>query len=427
MDVEPLMTETLHDGWTGDAAARMMARLDALARHSGTPDALTRLYLSPAHREAAATVAAWMREAGLAVWIDALGNVVGRREGAEPGLPALMLGSHIDTVRDAGKYDGALGVVAAIEAVARLGDAALAFAIEIVAFGDEEGVRFPAALTGSRAVAGTLDPSVLAVTDADGMAMRDALAAFGGAPDDIASAARAKGSVLAYLELHIEQGPVLEAEGLPLGVVSAIAGAERHVVEVTGIAGHAGTVPMGLRHDALAAAAEMVLAAERIGHDTAGLVATVGQMAALPGAVNVIPSGARFSLDIRSPTDAVRRSAVEQLFGAWREIAARRGVGFGSRKSFEEAAAPCAPALMAALDAAVARAGLPVRHLPSGAGHDGLAMAALCPIGMLFLRCAGGISHNPAEAIRAEDAGLVVAVLADMLRHYDPALTKDRE
>ncbi|MHB1302057.1 MAG: allantoate amidohydrolase [Acidiphilium sp.] len=427
MDAETLTTETPPASSAGDTAARAMARLEALARHSEAPDALTRLYLSPAHREAAATVAAWMREVGLAVRLDAVGNVIGRREGAEPGLPALMLGSHIDTVRDAGKYDGALGVVAAIEAVAHLGDAALAFAIEIVAFGDEEGVRFPAALTGSRAVAGTLDPTVLAATDADGMAMRDALAAFGGAPDDIAAAARAKGSVLAYLELHIEQGPVLEAEGLPLGVVSAIAGAERHVVEVTGVAGHAGTVPMGLRHDALAAAAEMVLAAERIGHDTAELIATVGQMTALPGAVNVIPSGARFSLDIRSPSDAVRRSAVEQLFGAWREIAARRGVGFASRKSFEEAAAPCAPALMAALDAAVARAGLPVRHLPSGAGHDGLAMAALCPIGMLFLRCAGGISHNPAEAIRAEDAGLAVAVLADMLRHYDPALTKDRE
>ncbi|WP_287991446.1 allantoate amidohydrolase [Acidiphilium sp.] len=407
--------------WRGEAGARIMARLDALARHSSEADALTRLYLTDAHRDALATLGAWMREAGLAVRQDEVGNLIGRREGTAPGLPALLLGSHVDTVRNAGKYDGPLGIVAAIEAVARLNDTPLPFAIEILALGDEEGVRFPAALTGARAFAGTLDPATLAATDAEGITMRAALEAFGGSPDQIAAAARHERDVLAYLELHIEQGPVLEAEGLPVGIVTAIAGAERHVIEVTGVAGHAGTVPMALRHDALAAGAEMVLAAERIARETADLVATVGQMTALPGAVNVIPSAARFSLDIRSPSDAVRRDAVARLFMHWREIAARRGVTLSSRKNFEEEAAPCAPALMALLDAAVTRAGVRVRHLPSGAGHDGLAIASLCPIGMLFLRCRGGISHNPAEAIAEEDAGLAACILADTLRHFDPA------
>lgn len=407
--------------WHREAGARIMARLETLARHSSEADALTRLYLTDAHRDALATVSAWMREAGLTVRQDEAGNLIGRREGRVPDLPALLLGSHIDTVRNAGKYDGPLGIVAAIEAVARLDDTPLPFAIEVLAFGDEEGVRFPAALTGARAFAGTLDPAILSATDAEGVTMRAALEAFGCPADRISAAARCRSDVLAYLELHIEQGPVLETEGLPVGIVTAIAGAERHVIEVTGMAGHAGTVPMALRHDALAAGAEMVLAAERIALETPDLVATVGQMTALPGAVNVIPSGARFSLDIRSPSDAVRRDAVARLFGSWQDIAMRRGVTLTSRKGFEEAAAPCAPALITLLGDAVARAGLPGRYLPSGAGHDGLAISSLCPIGMLFLRCRGGISHNPAEAITEEDAGFAACILADTLRYFDPA------
>lgn len=407
--------------WFTEAGASIMTRLEALSRHSSETDALTRLYLTDAHRDSLVMVSKWMREAGLSTRLDEAGNLIGRREGRTPGLPALLLGSHIDTVRNAGKYDGPLGIVAAIEAVARLEDTPMPFAIEILALGDEEGVRFPSALTGARAFAGTLDPAVLAATDAEGVTMRAALEAFGCAADRISTAARARSDVVAYLELHIEQGPVLEAEGLPVGVVTAIAGAERHVIEVTGIAGHAGTVPMDLRHDALAAGAEMVLAAERIARETPDLVATVGQMTALPGAVNVIPSGARFSLDIRSPSDTVRQDAVVRLFGTWQEIAARRGVKLTGKKSFEEAATPCAPALMALLDDAISRIGIPRRHLPSGAGHDGLAIASLCPIGMLFLRCRGGISHNPAEEITEEDAGLAACILADTLRHFDPA------
>lgn len=398
----------------------MMARLEELARHSSASHELTRLFLSQAHRAAVDTVAGWMRQAGLSVRLDAVGNLIGRREGAQPGLPALLIGSHLDTVRNAGKYDGALGIVAAIEAVRRLGDARLPFAIETIAFGDEEGVRFPATLTGSLAMAGALDPSVLSLADEEGVVLRDALAAFGGNPAAIDDAAYRAEDALGYLEVHIEQGPVLESEDLPLGVVTAIAGAERHRIDVKGIAGHAGTVPMVLRHDALTAAAEMVLEVERIARDTQGLVATVGQIAAMPGAVNVIPGGIRFSLDIRSSSDAVRRRAVERLFSAWQGIGAQRGVSLTQRKTYEQPAVPCAAELMAAFSSALTRVGLPVRRLPSGAGHDGLAMARLCPVGMLFVRCKGGISHNPDEAIEEADAEQAAAVLTDVLLHLDP-------
>jgi allantoate deiminase len=359
----------------------------------------------------------------MAAEIDAVGNVVGRYEGFRPGLPALLMGSHIDTVRNAGKYDGNLGVVAAIEAVVAL-DAVgerLPFAVEVLAFGDEEGVRFPVTLTGSRAIAGTVEAKALAATDADGVSLEAALKAFGCDPAAIATAARTPEQVLAFVELHIEQGPVLEAEGLPVGVVTAIAGASRFTVEVAGFAGHAGTVPMALRKDALAAAAEMILAVEAEARATAELVATVGRIEALPGAINVIPSKVRFTIDIRSPDDAVRAAAIGRLERAFDDIAVGRGVGVEMRRSYDEAAARCAPWLVEQLAAAVERSGIRPRLLPSGAGHDGLAMAALCPIGMLFVRCKGGISHNPAESITAADAGAAVRVLLDFLRHLDPA------
>ncbi len=248
----------------------LMARLDQLATFSDDPDRLTRLYLSPAHRQAMDPVMAWMQAAGMTTRIDAVGNVVGRYEADRAGAATVLIGSHIDTVIDAGKYDGNLGVlagIAAVEALHREG-LRLPVAIEVIAFGDEEGVRFPTALTGSRAVAGTLDPNLLDARDRDGVAVREALAAAGCDARAYASCARAPGDVLGYLEVHIEQGPVLEAEGLPLGVVTAINGATRARVQVKGEAGHAGTVPMALRRDALAAAAEMVLAVEREGRAT---------------------------------------------------------------------------------------------------------------------------------------------------------------
>lgn len=413
---------------TPDLAAlgeTIMRRLDALAQFTDVPGELTRLYLSPAHKAAALQVREWMTAAGMTARIDAAGNVIGRYDGDRPGLPALLLGSHIDTVRNAGKYDGNLGVVVAIEAVAALARDGIRrpFAIEVLAFGDEEGVRFPTTLTGSRAVAGTLghEPASLDARDPDGITVREALVRFGCDPGEIAGVARAREAVLGYVELHIEQGPVLESEDLPLGVVTAIAGASRFRFEVAGEAGHAGTVPMALRKDALAAAAEMVLAVERAAAGQPDLVATVGQLQVLPGAVNVIPALARFSLDLRSPADARRQRAIAELLDDFRAIAARRRVTLAESQYYDEPAARCDPLLIDALEAAVRRCGLPVRRLPSGAGHDGLAMVALCPIGMLFLRCKGGISHNPAESIRAEDAGAAVTVLADFLRHHRAA------
>jgi allantoate deiminase len=401
----------------------LLARLDDLARFTDEPGALTRLYLSPAHKAATRQVAAWMEEAGMAAAVDPVGNVAGRYEGERPGLPAVLLGSHIDTVRNAGRYDGNLGVLAAIQAVAELhakGER-LPFAVEVLAFGDEEGVRFPTALAGSRAVAGTFDPAMLDARDADGVTVREALQAFGCDPAAIPGIARRRGQALAYVEVHIEQGPVLEAEDLPVGIVTAINGASRFKVEVAGEAGHAGTVPMGLRRDALAAAAEMVLAVERRALAVPELVGTVGRLEVAPGAVNVIPAAARFTIDLRAPDDAVRTEAAADLERTFRDIAARRGVTLRLERTYDEPARVCDPALVEGISAAVERAGVRPRRLPSGAGHDGLAVAALCPIGMLFVRCKGGISHNPAESITAEDAGTAVAVLVDLLRRFRPA------
>ncbi len=402
--------------------ARLMRRLDALACFSSEPDALTRLYLTPEHKAAAAVVGDWMRAAGMRVRMDAAGTVAGRYEGEQPQAPALLLGSHIDTVRNAGRYDGNFGVVAAIEAVDALSQRGerRPFAIEVLAFGDEEGVRFPVTLTGSRAIAGSFRPLTLEAVDRDGISLRAAMLRFGLDPAAIAALARNRRDTLGYVEAHIEQGPVLEAENLPVGVVTAISGASRFVVTVGGIAGHAGTVPMAMRKDALAAAAEMVLCTEACALRTPGLVATVGQIAARPGAVNVIAGQVEFSLDVRSARDGDRTAAASWLATAFEAIARRRGVSLAIAKSYDEAAALCDPALMAALEASVTRMGAPVRRLPSGAGHDGLAMQALCPVAMLFVRCKGGISHNPDELISAGDAAIAVGVLTDFLRSFVP-------
>ena len=402
--------------------ATVMARLHELARCSSEPGRLTRLYLTPAHAAAARKVQGWMEAAGMTVRIDAVANVVGRYEGERPGLPALLLGSHIDTVRDAGHYDGNLGVVAAIEAVAALHAAGerLPFAIEVVAFGDEEGVRFPSQLSGSRGIAGTFVASSLDAVDAEGVHLEAALRAFGCDPAAIPAAARRRAEVLGYVELHIEQGPVLEEQQLPVGIVTAINGASRFRIEVLGHAGHAGTVPMGLRKDALTAAAEMILAVERraTGGLEDGLVATVGAVEAEPGAPNVIPGRTRFTLDIRAPADADRHRAIVDILGAFRTLAGRRQVRVKVEKFYDEPAVACDPRLIAQLEAAVARAGIRPHRLASGAGHDGLAIAALCPIGMLFVRCKGGISHNPSESITTRDADAATRVLLDFLRQY---------
>lgn len=402
--------------------AEVMARLDALARFSADADGLTRLYLTPAHAAAARQVATWMEEAGMSVRVDAAATVVGRYEAATQGAPTLLLGSHIDTVRNAGRYDGNLGVVTAISAVKALHEAGqrLPFAVEVLAFGDEEGVRFPVTLTGARALAGLVRPDFLEARDRDGISIAQALAEFGCDPDGVTRLARDPASVLGYLEVHIEQGPVLEDADLAVGIVTAIAGASRLVVTVEGRAGHAGTVPMALRRDALAASAEMVLAIEAEANGTPDLVATVGQIEVPRGAVNVIPALTRFSLDLRSPSDAVRHAALSRLDAAFTAIAERRGVTVTTQGSYDEPAAACAPGLMDALADGIARLGLSPLRLASGAGHDGLALAGLCPIGMIFVRCAGGLSHSPAESVTEADVDVATRLLVDVLRHLRP-------
>jgi allantoate deiminase len=405
------------------SAQRIWDRCEALARLSELDGGLTRVFLSKEQKAANALVLGWMAEAGMSARLDAIGNVIGRYEGGRPGLPCLMMGSHLDTVRDAGKYDGMLGVVAAVECVHAL-DACgkrLPFAIEIVGFADEEGTRFNATLLGSRAVAGTFKPEVLDNVDKDGISMREAMRAFGLDPAKIGAAAHRREDVLAYAELHIEQGPVLEAEGLPVGVVTAINGASRFAIEVEGMAGHAGTVPMRLREDALAAAAECVLAVERRCGAEPELVGTVGKLECLPGAVNVVPGKVRFTIDIRAPRDALRLAAVDDVLAEMRGIAARRNVRLAVTKTHEGGVAACAPWLMEQIGAAIAAEGVPVRRLPSGAGHDGMAIIDIADIGMLFVRCEKGISHNPAEAITLADVETAARVWLRFLENFDPS------
>jgi allantoate deiminase len=399
-----------------------MQRCDALARHSELPEGLTRVFLSPQGRAAGEAVLGWMREAGMQAALDAMGNAVGRYEGERAGLPCLMLGSHLDTVRDAGRYDGMLGVISAIECVDALNrqKKKLPFAIEVIGFGDEEGVRFGTTLLGSRAIAGTLAPEVLETKDASGTSMADAMRAFGLEPNSIGKARRSKGSVLAYTELHIEQGPVLEAEGLPVGVVTAINGFSRLRVALRGEAGHAGTVPMALRRDALAAAAECIVMVEGVAKNVPELVATVGRIEAKPGAINVIPGEVLFTIDVRAPVDDVRLEAVDELKSLISKIAQRRKLRLEIETLQDFGSSACAPWLMRQLERAVEARGVRVRRLPSGAGHDGMAIKAIADIAMLFVRCKGGVSHNPAEAITEEDAAIGAAVLFDFIHEFKP-------
>ncbi len=407
----------------GSLGGEIVEKIEALAAISETPDNLTRVFLSKELRAAADLLMEWMRAAGMSARMDAIGNVCGRYGGTSPGLPCLMLGSHYDTVRDAGKWDGPLGIVTAIACIGDLHrrGVKLPFAIEIVAFADEEGTRFASTLLGSRAVAGTFVAAALASRDRDDVSMRDAMVLFGLDPDRIGSAARRPGELLAYLELHIEQGPVLEAEALPVGVVTAIAGATRLAVELRGMAGHAGTVPMALRRDALAGAAACIVAVETLCRaDQSGLVGTVGVINAAPGAGNVIPGLASFTLDIRAPTDDHRNAAVAEIRRAVETIATQRGLALQIDVTHENRTAPCAPWLQNQIGAAIAAEGHRVFTLPSGAGHDGMAMIDIADIAMLFVRCRGGISHHPAEHVDEADIDASARVLLRVIEDFKP-------
>jgi allantoate deiminase len=401
----------------------IVARINQLGTISETAEHLARIFLSPEHRVAADLIMSWMKDAGMAAHLDAIGNVCGRYEGDRPGLPCLMLGSHYDTVRDAGKWDGPLGVITAIACVGDLNrrGVRLPFALEIVGFADEEGVRFASTLLGSRAIAGTFDQAVLDARDPNGLTMREAMVQFGLDPGGIGAAARKRGDLHAYVELHIEQGPVLEQQNLPVGVVTAISGATRLAATLTGMAGHAGTVPMTLRRDALAGAAECIVAVERFCKaDNAGLVGTVGVINAMPGATNVIPGRAAFTLDIRAPDDQHRRQAVAEIVQRVEAIAKRRDLSLQINVTHENRTVPCAPWLKAQVAEAVAGEGYGVFELPSGAGHDGMAMIDISDVAMLFVRCRDGISHNPAEHVEPADADAGARVLLRFIEHFRP-------
>jgi len=399
---------------------RILELADRLAVHSELPGALACTYLTPAHRATAQELAQWMRDAGMAVEIDGVANVVGRYAAAGPAK-TVVVGSHYDTVVDAGKYDGRLGILTGLVVVEHLNRTGrrLPFAIELIAFSEEEGLRYSASYIGSTAVAGSFDGALLARRDEAGVSLADAIAKSGFDPRAIPSLARRREDLAGYLEVHIEQGPVLLEEGLPLGVVTAIAGGCRFVVTVTGQAGHAGTVPMGLRHDAAAAAAEIILAVERRCTGVPTLVGTVGKLQVPGGATNVIPGRCELSLDIRAADNATRDAAVADVRAEIVAIAQRRGVTIDVRETQRSGAVACSPRVQALFAQAIGRLGLKPRFLPSGAGHDAVNFGPITETGMLFVRCGnGGVSHSPRETITAEDADLGARVLLDVLNSY---------
>jgi allantoate deiminase len=393
------------------SAERVLERCDELARFSEEEGVLTRWYGSDSLVRAADLVARWMGEAGLTVRRDQVGNVIGRF-GGEQGT--FVIASHIDTVRDAGRYDGPLGVLLGIEAADAVG-ADLPFALEVVAFADEEGGRFPLSFLGSRAWAGLLTPEDGAVTDSEGTPLGEAVRAMGGDPDALATRS-APEDVVGYLEVHIEQGPVLQDEDLPVGVVTAIAAQSRGNVVLRGTAGHAGNTPMRLRRDALAGAAEFVLAVERLARDTDGLTATVGRITVEPNVGNVIPGRARFNYDVRHQDGAVRDRSRDRIEEAAGSIAEQRGLELDWAPRDDIPPVPMSPRVRGQLARACEAAGVRAFELGSGAGHDAVTASQLTPeVGMLFVRCKDGISHNPAESVRQEDVAVALDVVVRFL------------
>lgn len=407
-----------------DFGQQVMAWSDEIGAWSEADDGLTCSYMTPVHRRTADQLAAWMMDAGMTVHIDAVGNVCGRYASRDPAAKSLITGSHYDTVKDGGKYDGRLGILLPVAIVRHLharGER-LPFHLDVIGFAEEEGVRFKSTFLGSNAITGRFDLALLDKLDADGVSMRDALLEAGHDPAAIPAIARQRNGIAAFVEIHIEQGPVLLEHGLAAGVVTAIAGSSRYLVELTGLASHAGTTPMSMRQDAAAAAAEIVLLVEQRCAQAASLVGTVGQLEVPNGSVNVIPGHCKLSLDIRAANDSVRNAAVRDVLDGVTAICARRHVEASIEQIVEASAAPCAPWLMNQLGASVQRCGLPRFDLASGAGHDAMAMAALTDVAMLFVRGGnGGISHNRLETISLDDAELAGQVMLDFLRHFKPA------
>ena len=410
---------------TADYGDPVMAHAQALSRWSDHPGNLTCTYLTPAHRATARQLEDWMREAGFdSVRQDAVGNIIGRYR-ADPALaePVLVAtGSHYDTVRNGGKYDGRLGILLPIAVVAELNRRGqrLPFDFEVIGFAEEEGVRYGGSFLGSSAYIGQFDPAQLDKRDADGITMRQAMQDAGLDPAQAASQT-ADPRLHHYFEVHIEQGPVLHQRALPLGVVTSIAGCVRLRLVLAGAAGHAGTTPMDLRRDAACAAAEIVLAVESRCRQEPGLVGTVGMLHVPDGSINVIPGACHLTLDVRAAHDAERDRALADIDTSIREICARRGIGHESEELMRVPASPCSPPHQALWRQAVAAQGLAVAELPSGAGHDAMLLGRVVPVSMLFVRCGnGGVSHNPQEIMTAGDAQLAGQAVMEFLKLCAP-------
>ena len=383
-------------------AAEVVARCKRLASFSEDAGSTRRTFVSPPMRDCHREISNWLTAAGAEVVVDAVGNLRGFYSAAESGAPRVLIGSHLDTIPNAGAYDGVLGVVLAAALLEALNGRRLPFGIEVVGFSEEEGVRFGTPFIGSRALVGGLDEELLNRQDANGISVRTAMENFGLRPAEIARAALGDGT-LAYLQFHIEQGPVLDSLGLPLGVVETIAAQTRMEFVFLGRANHAGTTPMHLRHDAIAAAAEWIIAVERTAQSYPDLVATVGQITVKPGTINVIPGEARLTLDLRHESDDTCAGAGEALVRLAEEIARRRGLTLRRRVLLSQRAVEMDPFLVEQTEEAIRKIGCQPHRMVSGAGHDAMILAEKVPAAMIFLRSPDGISHDPAESVNIED------------------------
>jgi allantoate deiminase len=397
-----------------DRVDGIIARCRQLATCTEVAGETTRLFLSPPMREVHALLKGWMEAAGMTVRVDAIGNLRGVWPGLTASCPRLLIGSHLDTVPNAGAFDGILGVVLGLAVVEQLRGQHLPFAIEVIGFSEEEGVRFNKPFLGSLALIGKLDAETLARTDRNGITVADAIRNYGLDPITLSDALLPE-EAFAYLEFHIEQGPILESEGASLGIVEALVGQTRMQLTFTGQANHAGTTPMHLRHDALAAAADWIVAVEAYANAHAGLVATVGKVETSPGAGNVIAGRVTASLDVRHVNDETRQTAVSSLIDIANSAAARRGVQVSAQTQLEQSAVPLSPLLTQLLQTAADRAGFPSRRMTSGAGHDAMIVAQRLPSAMLFLRSPGGLSHHPDESVLPQDVEAALATAMEFL------------
>lgn len=398
-------------------AQLIMRRCDELGTITDEPGFVTRTFASSAMARANRLVGSWMQSAGMKTHVDAMGNLMGHYGVADKKTPMLLLGSHLDTVRHAGKYDGPLGVILAIACVQQIHEQKikLPFAIRVAGFADEEGVRYHTTYLGSKAVAGSFDVDNFERTDEGGVKMRDAIKAFGCDPSKLKSCAINPKQLLGYFETHIEQGPVLEKQNLSVGIVTCIAGQSRFQLHFKGKAGHAGTTPMDCRTDALCAAAEFICSTEKLARQRRGLVATVGCLQALPGASNVIPGDAILTLDVRHQNDSTRLATANLLQRLAHSIATRRNLKVTVKLVQASKSAPCSPRLLKLLRLSVTRHQTKVINLPSGAGHDAAVLSQITPSAMLFIRCKGGVSHHPDESVRAVDVKVAFEVMDDFI------------